>query len=191
MEWPSLAEVAALVAQTSAEARLTDDEVIEAAKEWLSAKTGLAPLTPCCDEKEAAIRGRWGSLPQLLLKADLVKDEEGSLLLPTAYTLSPLGPGPYSRILMRIPGAARVTVMGEWGAFHRVPAWARRAVLVKAASMVLTAEAERLAAIGGSWREGDASETQNASLIRQVGERFAREAEDLALLHRRMEVWAS
>ncbi len=191
MEWPSLAEVLALLVQTSPEAKLTDDEVIGAAKDWLSAKTGLAPFNPFAGELEVPIRGRWGALPQLLLRADSVKDQSGSLLLPTAFTLSPLGLGPYSRILLRIPGTERVTIQGEWGAFHRVPAWARRAVLVKAASLSLTVEAERLAAIGGSWREGDVSENQNASLVRQVGDRFAREAEDLALLHRRMEVWAS
>lgn len=191
MEWPSLAEVVALVVQTAPEARLTDEEVIGSAKDWLSAKTGLAPFTPWSGEQEVPIRGRWGTLPQLLLTVESIKDQSGSLLLPTAYTLSPLGLGPYSRILLRIPGPERVTIHGEWGAFHRVPAWARRAVLVKAASMSLNSEAERLAAIGGSWREGDVSESQNASLVRQVGDRFAREAEDLALLHRRMEVWAS
>ena len=189
MEWPSLAEVVALLGQTSPETDLPDECVIETAKNWLESRTGLRPLQPHCGEREVAIRGRWGHLP--LLRADSVKGEGGEILFPTTYSFSPLGLGPYSRILMRVPGFSRVTISGEWGAFERIPAWARRAVLVKAVSLCLSAQAEKLTAIGGAWREGDVSESQNAQLIRQIGARFDREAEDLALLHRRVEVWAS
>jgi hypothetical protein len=191
VEWPSLAEVVALLGQASPDLELPDEGVIETAKDWLESRTGLKPLAPFCGEREVAIRGRWGHLPLLLLRADTVKGEGGELLLPTTYSFSPLGPGPYSRILMKVPGFSRVTISGEWGAFDRVPAWARRAVLVKAVSLCLSAQAEKQTAVGGAWREGDVSESQNAQLIRQIGARFDREAEDLALLHRRVEVWAS
>lgn len=191
MEWPSLAEVVALLGQTSPDTDLPDEGVIETAKSWLESSTGLRPLQSFCGEREVAIRGRWGHLPLLLLRANSVKGERGELLMPSTYSFSPLGAGPYSRILMKVPGFNRVTIDGEWGAFDRVPAWARRAVLVKSVSLCLSAQEEKLTAVGGAWREGDVSESQNAQLIRQIGARFEREAEDLALLHRRVEVWAS
>jgi hypothetical protein len=59
-------------------------------------------------------------------------------------------------------------ITGTWGAFDKVPAWFRRAVLTKCVSDLLKNNGQE-----------------------QAAARYFREAEDLCLLHRRLEVWQS
>lgn len=169
MSWPTYQEIMGIAQQFCSDCEPVSWSDVQRAIDWAEEQTRISSVAPTFGWERVEVKGRWGHLPRLLKNAEQVQDEDGRLLSNKEYTFSPWGAGPYSRILLKTadrPGALIIT--GTWGAFDKVPAWFRRAVLVKCVGDLLQ----------------DHGQEESAA-------RYLREAEDLCLLHRRIAVWAS